>query len=110
MPGEAQKIDRFMLKFAERYVKYNPDIFANADAAYVLAYSCIMLNVDQHNRQIKKRMTKAEFIKNNRGINDNADLPEEFLSAIFDEIHTNEIKMKDDEDKTASKRIANGLP
>jgi brefeldin A-inhibited guanine nucleotide-exchange protein len=41
-------------------------------------------------------MTKAEFIKNNRGINDNSDLPEEFLSGIFDEIVDNEIKMKDE--------------
>jgi brefeldin A-inhibited guanine nucleotide-exchange protein len=30
LPGEAQKIDRFMLKFAERYVMYNPREFANA--------------------------------------------------------------------------------
>lgn len=30
LPGEAQKIDRFMLKFAERYLKGNPDAFANA--------------------------------------------------------------------------------
>lgn len=30
LPGEAQKIDRFMLKFAERYVGGNPKAFANA--------------------------------------------------------------------------------
>lgn len=41
-------------------------------------------------------MTKAEFIKNNRGINDDADLPEEVLSGIYDEIHSNEIRMKDE--------------
>ena len=41
-------------------------------------------------------MTKPDFTKNNRGINDNADLPEEFLSEIFDEISTNEIRMKDE--------------
>jgi len=56
----------------------------------------ILLNTDAHNPQVKKRMTKAEFTKNNRGINDNGDLPEEFLSDIFDEIVTNEIKMKDE--------------
>jgi Sec7-like guanine-nucleotide exchange factor len=36
LPGEAQKIDRFMLKFANRYVMQNPNAFANADTAYVL--------------------------------------------------------------------------
>lgn len=30
LPGEAQKIDRFMLKFAERYVDGNANQFANA--------------------------------------------------------------------------------
>ena len=66
------------------------------DTAYVLAYSVIMLNTDAHNPQVKKRMTKPDFIKNNRGINDNTDLPEELLSEIFDEIVTNEIRMKDE--------------
>ncbi|KAJ7904490.1 Sec7-domain-containing protein [Mycena olivaceomarginata] len=97
LPGEAQKIDRFMLKFAERYIDGNTQTpFANADAAYVLAYSVILLNTDHYNPQVKKRMTKADFIKNNRGINDNADLPEQFLSDIYDEIDLNEIRMKDE--------------
>lgn len=66
------------------------------DTAYVLAYSVIMLNTDAHNPQVKKRMTKADFLKNNRGINDGVDLPEELLSGIFDEIVSNEIRMKDE--------------
>ena len=41
-------------------------------------------------------MTKADFLKNNRGINDNSDLPEELLSSIYDDILTNEIRMKDE--------------
>ncbi|CAG8451027.1 12392_t:CDS:10 [Ambispora gerdemannii] len=98
LPGEAQKIDRFMLKFAERYVDGNPNQFANADTAYVLAYSVIMLNTDLHNPQIKRRMTKPQFIQNNRGINDNSDLPEEYLEAIYDEILNNEIKLKDEQE------------
>jgi brefeldin A-inhibited guanine nucleotide-exchange protein len=68
----------------------------NLDTAYVLAYSTIMLNTDAHNPQVKHRMTRVEFIKNNRGINDGADLPEELLSTIYDEIVSNEIRMKDE--------------
>lgn len=41
-------------------------------------------------------MSKAEFIKNNRGINDGNDLPEEFLIDIYDNIYSNEIRMKDE--------------
>ncbi|KAJ3012565.1 guanine nucleotide exchange protein for ADP-robosylation factor [Thoreauomyces humboldtii] len=97
LPGEAQKIDRFMLKFAERYLKGNPQSFSSADTAYVLAYSTIMLNTDQHSRQVKKRMTKAEFIKNNRGIDEGQDVPQPFLEAIYEEINQNEIVMKDEQ-------------
>jgi brefeldin A-inhibited guanine nucleotide-exchange protein len=96
LPGEAQKIDRFMLKFAEIYLKGNPDTFTSADTAYVLAYSVIMLNTDQHNAQVKRKMSKPDFLKNNRGIDGGKDISEIFLGKIFDEISTNEIIMKDE--------------
>lgn len=102
LPGEAQKIDRFMLKFANRYVTGNPNAFANADTAYVLAYSVIMLNTDLHSSNVIKRMTVQDFIKNNRGINDNADLPDEYLSGIYDEIAKNEIVLKSEREKAAA--------
>ena len=58
LPGEAQKIDRLMEKFAERFVSCNPDAFKSADVGYVLAYSVILLNTDAHNPQVKNKMTK----------------------------------------------------
>lgn len=96
LPGEAQKIDRFMLKFAERYISGNPNAFANADTAYILAYSVIMLNTDLHSSKLKgrERMSPDEFVKNNRGINDNADLPDEYLLGIYEEIRNNEIVLE----------------
>lgn len=39
-------------------------------------------------------MTKEQYIRMNRGINDSADLPEDYLSAIYHEIAGKEIKMK----------------
>ncbi|EMC96611.1 hypothetical protein BAUCODRAFT_69707 [Baudoinia panamericana UAMH 10762] len=103
LPGEAQKIDRLMLKFAERYTSGNPSAFANADTAYVLAYSVIMLNTDQHSAQVKQRMTPEDFIKNNRGINDSADLPEEYLRSIFEEIAHNEIVLDTEREAEANR-------
>ncbi|GEQ71068.1 hypothetical protein JCM33374_g4749 [Metschnikowia sp. JCM 33374] len=94
LPGEGQKIDRFMLKFAERYVLGNPKVFSNADTAYVLAYSTVMLNTDQHSKQVKNRMTVENFIMNNSGIDDGKDLPREFLEQVFSEIQANEIKLQ----------------
>ncbi|KAE8354118.1 guanyl-nucleotide exchange factor [Aspergillus coremiiformis] len=111
LPGEAQKIDRFMLKFAERYTSQNPNAFANADTAYVLAYSVILLNTDLHSTKMKgRRMSKEEFIKNNRGINDNQDLPEEYLTSIYDEIAGNEIVLDTEREHAANVGIPTGTP
>ena len=99
LPGEAQKIDRLMEKFAERFLRCNPDAFKSADVAYVLAYSVIMLNTDAHNPMVKNKMTKEGFLKNNRGINDGGDLGKEFMEALYDRIVNNEIKMNDDADE-----------
>lgn len=142
LPGEAQKIDRIMEKFAERYCKCNPNYFTSADTAYVLAYSVIMLNTDAHNPTVKIKvsvqddslvfvlagahciaseifsecransllmvqMSKQEFIRNNRGIDDGNDLPEEFMSGLYDRIVSNEIKMKPDTPLVQEKQSTN---
>jgi ankyrin repeat protein len=108
LPGEAQKIDRLMDKFAVKYYAQNARkvwrnsedeeltaLFADKDSIYVLAFSVIMLNTDAHNPAIKKanKMTKAQFIRNVSGINGGHDFPDRFLSELYDEIIANEIKM-----------------
>ncbi|XP_056854118.1 brefeldin A-inhibited guanine nucleotide-exchange protein 1 isoform X2 [Raphanus sativus] len=108
LPGEAQKIDRIMEKFAERFCKCNPNSFSSADTAYVLAYSVIMLNTDAHNIMVKEKMTRDDFIRNNRGIDDGKDLPEEYLGALYDQVVKNEIKMSSDSSAPES-RQSNGL-
>ncbi|XP_062316284.1 brefeldin A-inhibited guanine nucleotide-exchange protein 2 [Osmerus eperlanus] len=97
LPGEAQKIDRLMEKFAARYLECNQGQteFASADTAYVLAYSIIMLTTDLHSPQVKNKMTKEQYIKMNRGINDSKDLPEDYLSSIYNEIAGKKISMKE---------------
>ena len=95
LPGEAQKISRILECFAARYYEANPDSVADADSAYVLSYSIIMLNTDQHNAQVKNKMTLEQFIRNNRGTNGGEDWPAEVLVNIFDSIVTDEIKLDD---------------
>ncbi|XP_055916532.1 brefeldin A-inhibited guanine nucleotide-exchange protein 1 [Eupeodes corollae] len=107
LPGEAQKIDRLMEKFASRYCECNPNnkLFQSADTVYVLAFSIIMLTTDLHSPQVKNKMTKEQYIKMNRGISDSKDLPEEYLSTIYDEIAGNEIKMKNNVVNKPGKQI-----
>lgn len=47
-----------------------------------------MLNTDAHNPAIKpqKKMTKEQFVKNNRGLDQGSDLPREFLERIYDRL------------------------
>uniref|UniRef100_K3XUT7 SEC7 domain-containing protein n=1 Tax=Setaria italica TaxID=4555 RepID=K3XUT7_SETIT len=92
LPGESQKIQRILEAFSERYYEQSPQIFVNIDAALVLSYSVILLNTDQHNVRVKKKMTEEDFIRNNRRINGGNDLPREFLSEIYYSICRNEIR------------------
>jgi brefeldin A-inhibited guanine nucleotide-exchange protein len=63
----------------------------------------IMLNTDQHSTKLKgRRMTPEDFIKNNRGINDNADLPEDYLKGIFNEIAQHEIVLDTEREAAAN--------
>jgi len=100
LPGEAQKIDRMMEKFAESFTLQNPDVFPSADTAFVLAFSIIMLNTDLHNPAIpdERRMTKKIFRRQAEGIASGGNLPEEMLDAIYDRIKANAISLKDDDD------------
>ncbi|CAN6300172.1 unnamed protein product [Urochloa humidicola] len=92
LPGESQKIQRILEAFSERYYEQSPQMFVNRDAALVLSYSVIMLNTDQHNVRVKKKMTEEDFIRNNRRINGGNDLPREFLSELYYSICRNEIR------------------
>jgi Sec7-like guanine-nucleotide exchange factor len=97
LPGEAQKIDRIMETFAERYYIQNKDEFASADMAFILAFSTIMLQTNLHNPAIRddKRMTREQFIKQNKGISTDGELSDEMLVGIYDRISAEPISMKD---------------
>ncbi|WEW57031.1 guanine nucleotide exchange protein for ADP-robosylation factor [Emydomyces testavorans] len=107
LPGESQKIDRFMLKFAERYLTGNPKAFATADDPYVLAYSVILLNTDLHSSKLKRKMSKEEFIRNNRDLQD---VPHEYLAGIYDEIALNEIVLFSEREHAANTGQQNPAP
>lgn len=42
-------------------------------------------------------MSADDFIRNNRGIDDGKDVPEEYLRSLYERISRNEIKMKEDD-------------
>ncbi|KAL3674688.1 hypothetical protein V7S43_000628 [Phytophthora oleae] len=95
LPGEAQKIERMVEAFAQCYWDDSRTAFSSADTAMIIAYSIIMLNTDLHNPQVKKnKMSKEQFVKNNRGIDNGSDLPKRFLEEIYEDIAHNPMHIK----------------
>lgn len=97
LPGEAQKIDRMMETFAQRYCQLNPDIFTNPDTCYVLSFAIIMLNTSLHNPSVKDKPSVDQFITMNRGINDGENLPRELLISLYESIKTEPFKIPEDD-------------
>ncbi|KAF7725729.1 GDP/GTP exchange factor for ARF [Apophysomyces ossiformis] len=96
LPGESQQIMRVTDTFAEIYYEANTEEIANPIAAQVLAYSIIMLNTDQHNPQIRRRMSLEDYMRNLRGVNDNKDFSEGYLKDIYEAIRHDEIVMPEE--------------
>ncbi|KAI9208547.1 uncharacterized protein BJ171DRAFT_489303 [Polychytrium aggregatum] len=100
LPGESQQIARIMETFAEIYfqtIQGNPERdIETQDATYILSYSVIMLNTDQHNPQVRRRMTYDDFCKNLRGVNNGKDFSKEYLLDIYQTIRDYEIVMPEE--------------
>lgn len=51
-----------------------------------------MLNTDLHNPSVKKKMSKEQFVNQNRGVNDGENFPRDFLEDLYDVIEEDELK------------------
>jgi len=99
LPGESQKIDRIMEKFAERYVSCNPESierFKSADNIFALAFGIIMLQTDLHSDQIRpdRKMTIEKFVSLTSEFVSN---DEKYLRGIYKRIKDEPITLVDDE-------------
>ncbi|KAF5098180.1 hypothetical protein D0Z00_002128 [Geotrichum galactomycetum] len=104
LPGESQQIERIMEKFAEHYVSVeeNTKDVADKDAAFILGYAVIMLNVDLHNPKVKKQMTIDEFKRNLRKTNNGQDFDAQYLENIYYTIKQREIIIPEEHDNEES--------
>jgi len=108
-PGEAQMIERIVEAFAEKFNEDNkmkngerPENGEfHGSTSMVLSYSIILLNVDLHNPNNPRRMTKRNFVSNLRGLDEGGDLPENSLIALYERILRSEIRHKVDRDELA---------
>ncbi|KAF8276748.1 putative Sec7 domain containing protein [Trypanosoma cruzi] len=99
MPGEAQKIDRVMEAFARIWAKSNFDAgkeinpFCSEQGPFILAFSLIMLNTDQHSGKMMKPMKKEDFRRVHRDSDGGNKLPDEFLDRLYDDVKAHPIIM-----------------
>ncbi|KAI6197555.1 SEC7 domain-containing protein [Aphelenchoides besseyi] len=96
LPGEAAEISKIIQQFADHWFLVNNEPFGHPDAAFTLAYAIIMLNVDQHNPQVRRNqppMTLEAFRKNVSGTNHGGDFDPDMLQEVYDSIKSNEIVM-----------------
>lgn len=57
-----------------------------------------MLNTDVHNPSVKQKMSKDQFVNNNRGIDNGKDLPYDYLENLYNSIVKNEIQIMHERD------------
>lgn len=97
LPKEAQQIDRVLEGFAERYHECNPGIYSSADQAYFIAFSLLILHTDVFNKNNRRKMQKADYVRNTQA--DSID--EDVLGCFYDNIaYTPFIQIEDDTDPT----------
>ncbi|XP_051734926.1 IQ motif and SEC7 domain-containing protein 1-like isoform X3 [Ctenopharyngodon idella] len=99
--GEAQKVERLIEAYSQRYCICNPDVvrqFRNPDTIFILAFAIILLNTDMYSPNVKleRKMKLEDFIKNLRGVDDGEDIPREMLVGIYERIQKKELKTNDD--------------
>ncbi|KAF8640498.1 hypothetical protein AX17_000160 [Amanita inopinata Kibby_2008] len=66
LPRETQQIDRVIEAFARQYLHCNPELFTSEDHPYILAFSLIMLHTDVFNKSNRRKMTKADYVRNTK--------------------------------------------
>ena len=81
------------LRSAAEWINDPAQWMQDSGTLHILAFSAVMLNTDAHNPAMKqhKRMTKEQFLRNNRGIDGGRDVPARILEEIYDDIVQNQI-------------------
>ncbi|KAF3480423.1 uncharacterized protein GIQ15_05770 [Arthroderma uncinatum] len=82
LPRETQQIDRMIQSFANRYHECNPGIFASTEQAYFISFSLLILHTDVFNKNNKRKMQRADYVKNTRG----EGVADEILECFYDNI------------------------
>ncbi|KAF9114026.1 hypothetical protein BGX27_000294 [Mortierella sp. AM989] len=85
-PKEAQQIDRVLEAFASRYHACNPHLFRSSDVVYTVAFSLMLLHTDAHNKNVRYKMTKEQYVRQAKSIDGVNTIPADILEVLYDNI------------------------
>ncbi|KAI9297478.1 hypothetical protein K502DRAFT_323279 [Neoconidiobolus thromboides FSU 785] len=100
LPKEAQQIDRIISVFSKRYYEVNKELFASPDLVYTLSFSLLLLHTDAHNKLVKHKMSKEEYIKQTRQLDNGSTVPREVLEILYDNVTNVEFFIDDDDTRS----------
>ncbi|KAF9304816.1 hypothetical protein BGZ74_000481 [Mortierella antarctica] len=99
-PKEAQQIDRVLEAFAFRYHACNPHLFRSAEVVYTIAFSLMLLHTDAHNKNVRYKMTKEQYVRQAKSID----------GVLYDNITFLKFVYAEDELDVDGQRIADVQP
>ncbi|KAG0254803.1 hypothetical protein BG011_005509 [Mortierella polycephala] len=109
-PKEAQQIDRVLEAFANRYHACNPRLFRSSDVVYTIAFSLMLLHTDSHNKNVRYKMTKDQYVRQAKTIDGVNTIPADILEVLYDNITFLKFVYAEDELDVDGQRIAEVQP
>lgn len=87
LPGESQQIERIVTVFSEEYCNQNPETLCG-NSVYLVAYALIMLQTDQHNPNVQKKMGLHDFggMLKYVKVKDKDSIPEAHIAKLYQSV------------------------
>ncbi|KAJ6246047.1 hypothetical protein M0813_19807 [Anaeramoeba flamelloides] len=107
-PNNLKKIDQILIKFAKYYCLGNPNYFKSSTIALIFIYQIINLYFNLKNPIIIHKITKENFIIQNKKLNPHKNFSKNYLLEIYEKIyHLIELENKDHHNEIQKKQENN---
>ncbi|KAF8938900.1 hypothetical protein BGZ47_008376 [Haplosporangium gracile] len=105
-PKEAQQIDRVLEAFAGQYLEDGQ----LHDVVYTIAFSLMLLHTDAHNKNVRYKMSKDQYVRQAKSIDGVNTIPADILEVLYDNITYLKFVYAEDEMDVDGQRIAEVQP
>ncbi|KAF9927170.1 hypothetical protein FBU30_003450 [Linnemannia zychae] len=109
-PKEAQQIDRVLEAFAGQYHACNSHLFRSSEVVYTVAFSLMLLHTDAHNKNVRYKMSKEQYVRQAKSIDGVNTIPADILEVLYDNITYLKFVYAEDELDVDGQRIAEVQP